>query len=353
MILYGLAGKSWLTGKRGGPDGLGLAQDQQDPSGPQDLTLAELPGSRRTTGGEPAMGAARPKGPGAAEPFEARGGYVDVMLRLTDASSGRPCPGALVELWRTPSGTGPSFRTGRKLSGSRPVPADDNGLLTLSVPRGDGVEIIARTKDDGPRKRHVLGALDDAPPEPIEIRLKRPALPLEIRVTDSASRPIPGASIRIVSMDARPGAESPRQGTLSSRTDGDGRSVLDGKVRKERWILLDAPGYSPQAVSLEGLQPNARIDAALPEETTLELEVVDQAGRALVDAVVELEFSLAGFVTRRTDKTDDGGRVTMGRLPADTPLRPVVTPKDSQPQTVEVLESGPGEILRATLHVVH
>lgn len=348
MILYGVAGKSWLTGKEGGPDGTGLAQEQPDRGGSQEPGFAELPRSRRTNGADPR----ETEAPFAGKTGRASGRILAVTLLLKDAETERPCAGALVELWRTASGTGPGFRTGRKLSGPNGIPADSGGRVTLSIQRGESVEIIARTKDDGPRERHVLGALDVAPPEPIEIRLRRPATPLEVRVTDSAGRPIPGVSIRIVSKEARPGADYPRKGTLGSRTDGNGKSVLSGKVRDARWLLLDAPDYSPQAVSLAGLQADARIDAALPEEATLELDVVDNAGNALAGAVVEVGFSLAGFTTSRTAMTDKRGHVTMDRLPADTPLRPVVTPKEGLRQAAPALDSAPGEVLRATLHVV-
>ncbi len=354
MILYGVAGKSWLTGSEGGPDGTGRAEDPAGPGSSSEPGFVALPTPRRTPGTSPRKPTERPTSNGSPSrpstvPADTT---IALQLILKDADTGQPCAGALAELWRSPKGTGPAYRPARRLSSPGGSPADRDGRVTLSAPLGVGVEVLARTQDGGPRKRVVIGVLESAPSEPTEIRLQRAPSPLRVNVTDSAQRPIPGVSIRIVSEGARPRAEYSASGVLGSRTGGNGESTLSGKARAAKWLLLDAPGYSPMAISLAALAPTENIEASLPGDTALELDIVDDAGNALVKAVVEVEFSLAGFLAARTAATDERGHVTIGHLPADTPLRPVVTPKGGLPQTVEVLESPPGEVLRATLHVI-
>lgn len=100
---------------------------------------------------------------------------VELEVTVRNERTGAPAAGAVVGLWRASTGSGPAYRSARRLVSPDPR-ADAEGRISLVAPLAVPIEVIARTADLGPTTLVDIGPLSaaDGPVLQVEILVEPP-----------------------------------------------------------------------------------------------------------------------------------------------------------------------------------
>ncbi len=220
---------------------------------------------------------------------------------------------------------------------------------------GVSLELVAEAHGAGPTLRTPLEVLRPGESKTIEIRVERPPAPMRFALRSSAGAPLVGASIWGVK-DPRP-APSPFPGERSDllrRTNREGIADLTRTARTYSWILVDAAGFVPFAVSAKTLRRSLRpledpdrreqFDVTLTRAGTLVVSVTTADGAGARQAEVRVMFSLDGLPVTTVHWTDRRGEAVVRDVPANLPLAIEVTARSTtDPAFRRVVEVGAGE----------
>lgn len=147
-----------------------------------------------------------------------------------------------------------------------------------------------------------------APPVPSEVSERDASLEVDVtrKASEGEAPPLPGARVRAFSLiDGRAFAAA------DVVADGAGHASLERLPRGEHWIVAEASGYA-RASRMVLLVPGARsLALSLGAEHVLEVEVVDEKGRAIPDAEVEV---MGGDPFPVGSRSDSEGRARVTRL---------------------------------------
>lgn len=278
-----LAAVLWQAGREGAPGGSTAAR-----SGTSDTSRARLP--RETSQGSP--------------PYETADTAVDtseeVWLsgRVTD-EQGQPLPGAAVSV---------RAAAGPLTSVLLRVEADAQGRYRLG-PLETGVYDVAASQERYAlerRREHPLTAS-----ETLDFVLRRASL-LEGLTVDESGRPVGGVYLSIV----EPGT-TPYEPLALAESGEDGSFVLDAPAEGSWRVELRHPDHPVAERVVEAPAKGVRL--VLSEGGSVEAQVVDEAGRPVQGAQVELEHAedVHGFLQLDERGTvDEAGRVVLkGLLP--------------------------------------
>jgi len=130
---------------------------------------------------------------------------------------------------------------------------------------------------------------------------------------------------------------------LAARTGPEGRATLEGSVRKTRWLLIDAAGYSPLAVRPHAFEGMPEAEVRLSRSARLDLTVLLADGQPAPDVTVRLVATMGEFKTTFTGATSPRGEVTFRRLPVNVPLVPGADVEGEDTQLFDAITLHPGE----------
>lgn len=280
---------------------------------------------------------------------------------------GRPAPAVEVLLVAQTS----SYELGRLLVDGRRLPdpaaralTDAEGGFELEAPEA-GMWLL-RVAEDGyrPMELRFLPLLGERSVPPLELVAERP---VEVKISDAAGRPLPGAHVRTSEPPASRRRFGGAQGWAAARrqavTDESGRAVLGRGADEALEIFAFADGHlEAERTGVTASSVSLRLGAATARPVRLE----DLQGRPVPGALVQI-----GERRWPVGVTDGDGRVEVP-LPASgesllwalgdrgergeerltTPLLeadgiPVMTLKPPRPVSVRVLEAGSREPLAA------
>ncbi|MEM6672516.1 MAG: hypothetical protein AAF726_06705 [Planctomycetota bacterium] len=297
-------------------------------------------------GAEERVGVARRD---AATKVERSSDATTVVVRLAHRSDGTPAAGAQVGLWRRAYGEGVARRRARRIG--EDVVADENGIARFLGRANEPLEVVARARGRGPVLREPLGLLQPGEHRELDLVVERPPAPLRIVVRSAAGEVVSGASIRGVA-DPRPG----EAGEPLRRTNGQGRADLDGTVRAYRWIVVEAAGHGPAALSAGEIARRARpvgtedrmewITVSLDPEATVVARLAPDGGQPPSRFTLEGRFTLDGYSAGAVARSTYRGVATLSGLPANAVVElTVVDDRSGEPVARGVVELEPGEQL--------
>ncbi|MBN2493165.1 MAG: carboxypeptidase regulatory-like domain-containing protein [Deltaproteobacteria bacterium] len=251
--------------------------------------------------------------PGAARAGSER---VSVQLRVLDARTGEPLPGARA----CAPGGGPRVRIDASgepgtLSFSLP-PGAEALALELSAPRHQPLRMQIRASAG---QRQVL-----------PVRLE-PAAVLSGQVVGLAGTVLPGADVRLVHFPfwcvAEPRAE----------TAADGRFELDSLGPGRHALRVSRPGYVPREQTVK-LPARGCVQVTLQAALPIEIRVVDRAGRPIPGA------RIAYVGSDRSHYADEQGVLRAEDLPAGRHVLEVSAQGHLQSPPIELRLPAPGPV---------
>lgn len=210
---------------------------------------------------------------------------------------GRPVQGA--EILLDVSWTGKSADRRRAVSaadGSFVVTGLDHASNPMFVCRAEGYPILREKIDRIP---------GDGREEQLEIRLEAPHH-LSVKVVSAASgEPVVGAVVDIRRVDGSLGHHVVAQGL----TGVDGRARVGPVAPRRSWVRVQAPGYAPEVVDEDPLDPTTPVTVRLEPGVSLSGRVL-RDGRPVANAPV----GVIQLGTARQVFTDTAGRFSVGAL---------------------------------------
>jgi len=224
-----------------------------------------------------------------------------ITVRVQDGA-GAPLPGASVGLLEEEQG---AFAE---------ATADGRGMAVFTPLRIGVWRVAARSPGR-------------ASAEPLEVRLEAdeelvlvlpPAPVASLRIVDAGGSSVPGAGLFFPTPegDFDP-LRSPR--AASAGPDGRARATLDPAAGQTR-LFVAAEGRGLAVLEEGDLAGEAEITVVLPSAAPFAARVVDEAGKAVAGASVQLLFEAEGGEVSVRLVSDAEGRVRFASLPAGIPL---------------------------------
>ncbi|MEM9378673.1 MAG: hypothetical protein AAGB93_01905 [Planctomycetota bacterium] len=267
------------------------------------------------------------------------------------AGDGTPAASASIGLWRRASGEGVTYRTARRIADDRT--ADLEGRARFEARPDWPLEVVARAAGNGPMLRVPVEALAPGSHREIVVRVERPPAPLRVIVRSGDGVPLAGASVRTLTEHLPARGAFPGRSRLVRRTDGNGFADLEGADREVPWVLVEAAGFGPVALSAASLSATARsvdgpggrdeVDLTLQSAAGFDVSVTGLDGAQVRDVEVRVEFDLDGLPLEAVSTTGRRGSARIDGLPAQVGIQLAVrerTRSDPSFQDVFVLEPG-------------